>query len=75
MPPKMPKNKATLDELINKQVYLQQHYTDTKEGPFLFLGVDQGLVKLSKDDQEFWWSLKGIEAIRLYKEEETDGDT
>lgn len=75
MPPKTTNNKATLDEFVNKQVYAQQHYADTKEGPFLFLGTDQGFVKLSKDGQEFWWSLKGIAAIRLYTEEETDGNT
>lgn len=73
MPPK--KVVTTLNELINKQVYIQQHYKDTKEGPFLFLGVDQGFIKLSLEGESFWWSLRSIDAVREYVVKEENEST
>ena len=61
-----------LQELVGKQVFIKQQYEDNREGPFLFLGIDQGFLKFKLNDEEFWWNSAAIAGIRLYVQEKEE---
>ena len=67
-----PKKQHKLTDLINKQVKVKDQYADKPEGPFILRGVDQGFICLEIKEETFWWSLKKIEGLSEWKENDAN---
>lgn len=66
-PRKLP-NKG-LDEFLNCKVKVKGISDEQAQGPFIFMGIDRGFVKLEFEGHQFWWNLQEISGFTEWKEE------
>ena len=63
------KTGANLDEFLNCKVKVKGVLDEEAQGPFIFMGIDRGFVKLEFGGHQFWWNLQEISGFTEWKEE------